>query len=66
MATSEPHDMSEQNKHPEAPNKPLLFDYSFDHHLIPLDALKYAEVTGTICYTVVRDGELNRMRGMKE
>ncbi len=69
MATSEPQDMSEQDKHPEAlseVNKPLLFDYSIDNRLIPLDALRYAELTGTVSYTIVRDGEFNRMRGMKE
>lgn len=61
MATSEPREVSEQNK-------PLPLEYSFDLNglLIPLEALKYAEVTGTISYTVVQDEELNRMRGMKE
>lgn len=66
MATSEPQDMSEQDKHPEASNKPLPFDYSIDNRLIPLDALRYAELTGTVSYTIVRNGEFNRMRGMKE
>lgn len=59
MATSEPREVSEQNQ-------PLEYSFDLNHLLIPLEALKYSEVTRTISYTVVQDEELNRMRGMKK